>query len=77
MRQLAVELGDGNADLEKLVGDVSAGAEVLITRNGHPVARLVPVSSAGGPDRTPGSAKGVLSVPDDFDAPLNDFRDYM
>lgn len=27
--------------------------------------------------RTPGSAKGLLTVPDDFDAPIADFRDYQ
>ena len=25
----------------------------------------------------PGLAKGMLTVPDDFDAPLDDFKDYM
>jgi len=28
-------------------------------------------------DRVPGSAKGMFTVPDDFDAPIADFRDYM
>lgn len=27
--------------------------------------------------RVPGSAKGLVTVPDDFDAPLEDFRDYL
>jgi hypothetical protein len=30
-----------------------------------------------GGDRAPGTAKGLFVVPDDFDAPLDDFRDYM
>jgi antitoxin (DNA-binding transcriptional repressor) of toxin-antitoxin stability system len=49
---------------------------VVITRNGEPVARLVPPSGPL-PDRVPGSAKGLFTVPDDFDEPLEDFRDYM
>ncbi|HET6762392.1 MAG TPA: type II toxin-antitoxin system prevent-host-death family antitoxin [Longimicrobiaceae bacterium] len=77
MVRLAVELADGGADLEKLVREVSAGAEVLITRDGHPVARLVSIPTTGGNDRVPGSAKGLFTVPDDFDAPLDDFADYM
>ena len=28
-------------------------------------------------DRVPGSAKGLFTVPEDFDAPLEDFREYM
>jgi prevent-host-death family protein len=75
--KLAVELTDAEADLGKLVQQVGAGAEVLITRNGRPVARLVSVAEAGARDRVPGSAKGLFTVPDDFDAPLDDFRDYM
>ncbi len=29
------------------------------------------------PDRIPGSAKGLFTVPDDFDDPIEDFREYM
>ena len=47
-----------------------------MTREGTPVARLVPPDPPL-PDRVPGSAKGMFTVPDDFDDPLEDFRDYM
>lgn len=26
---------------------------------------------------TPGLAKGMITIPDDFDAPLDDFKEYM
>jgi hypothetical protein len=29
------------------------------------------------PDRVPGSAKGLFTVRDDFDDPIEDFREYM
>ena len=45
-------------------------------RFGLPVARLLPASEAE-PNRVPGSAKGLFTVPDDFDAPLEEFREYM
>jgi hypothetical protein len=34
---------------------------------------------AGKPRKTPapGLAKGMVTVPDDFDAPLDDFKEYM
>jgi antitoxin (DNA-binding transcriptional repressor) of toxin-antitoxin stability system len=48
----------------------------VITCNGQPVARLIPPVEAA-PGRVPGSAKGLFVVPDDFDAPLEDFREYM
>lgn len=75
--KLTVELTDADADLAKLVQQVGAGAEVLITQNGRPVARLVPVAETRTRARVPGSAKGLITMHADFDAPLEDFRDYM
>lgn len=73
----AVELAQAGAQLDKLVEEVDAGAEIVITRDGHPVARLVAATSDAPMERVPGSAKGMFRVPDDFDAPLEDFSDYM
>jgi prevent-host-death family protein len=72
---LAIELVEAETQLAKLIQDVESGAEIVITCNGKPVARLVPAEEAL-PDRVPGSAKGVFTVPDDFDAPLEEFRAY-
>jgi prevent-host-death family protein len=72
-----VELHQAEADLEKLVEEAEAGEEVVITRDGKPVARLVPPAAEDQAPRVPGSAKGLFTVPDDFDAPLDDFREYM
>lgn len=36
-----VEIAEGDAKLEELVERVEAGEDVVITRNGTPVARLV------------------------------------
>ncbi len=51
---------------------------VEITKNQSGRYQVV-VGDARGPapqKRVPGSAKGLLTVPDDFDAPIEDFRDY-
>ena len=37
---------EAKTHLPELLKQVEAGEEVLITRNGHPVARLVPASGA-------------------------------
>jgi len=76
MAQFTIELAQAETQLAKLIQEVGNGAEVVITCNGQPVARLVSVVQAA-PDRVPGSAKGLFIVPDDFDAPLEDFREYM
>lgn len=75
MGQFVIELAQAETQLAKLIQEVGDGTEVVITDNGQPVARLVPAVEAA-PDRVPGSAKGLFIVPDDFDAPLEDFREY-
>ena len=76
MAKSAVELAQAEVELAKLIEEVENGIEFVITREGHPVALLLPVSEAPA-DRVPGSAKGLFTVPDDFDAPLEDFREHM
>lgn len=76
MQNVTIELDQAKGQLAKLIQDVARGSEVVITRDGQEVARLVPPTNAS-PDRVPGSAKGLFVVPDDFDAPLEDFRDYV
>jgi len=49
---------------------VAAGEDVVITRSGRPVARLVPVERTG--RRRLGIDRGRFVIPDDFDAPLPD-----
>ncbi len=62
------------AHFSELLQRVALGEEVVITRAGRPVAKLVPIA----PDiqrRSPGSARGDIWVGEDFDAPLpNDTR---
>jgi len=62
-------------DLLRLVESAQTG-EVVITRGGQPVAKVVPVPPPTKARPIPGYGKGtVLYVSDDFDAPLADFDD--
>jgi prevent-host-death family protein len=55
--------------LSRLIDQVNAGEEVVITRHGRPVARLVPATVAK--PRQPGVLEGKgYWIADDFDAPL-------
>ncbi|HEX2207079.1 MAG TPA: hypothetical protein VHG93_05315 [Longimicrobium sp.] len=73
------ELDVAQSGLEDALAAVEQGYEVVLMREGMPVAR---VSRAEGRVRGPlgprkaGSAAGLFTVPDDFDDPI-DFRDYM
>ena len=69
MSNLTIELKEAEVQLGKLIQAVRGGTEVVITRDGQAIARLVPPQQPVA-DRVPGSAKGLFIVPDDFDAPL-------
>jgi antitoxin (DNA-binding transcriptional repressor) of toxin-antitoxin stability system len=70
-----VTLEDAQARLPDLVAAAVRGEEVVIEQADHAAVRLIPVETQK-PRPQFGSAKGLLTVPDDFDAPLDDFRDY-
>jgi antitoxin (DNA-binding transcriptional repressor) of toxin-antitoxin stability system len=74
MTTVAVE--QAQTSLPQLIDEVARGEHVVITRNRVPVAELVPPAAAG-PKPTFGSAKGLITMSDDFDAPIEDFREYM
>lgn len=54
--------------LSRLLKQVEAGEEVVIARNGKPVARLVPVRQRG--KRQPGVFTGLITIDDSFFDPL-------
>jgi prevent-host-death family protein len=54
--------------LSRLLQRVAAGEEIVITRSGRPVAKLVPVSESG--SRELGLDQGRFTIPDDFNEPL-------
>jgi prevent-host-death family protein len=55
--------------LSRLIDQANAGEEVVITRHGRPVARLVPATAAKA--RVPGLLEGKgYWIAEDFDAPL-------
>ena len=65
----SVGVHEAKTHLSRLLDDVAAGEEVVITRRGTVVARLVPGVPAV---RRLGMDRGRYVVPDDFDAPLPD-----
>ncbi|HYC55985.1 MAG TPA: type II toxin-antitoxin system Phd/YefM family antitoxin [Candidatus Binatia bacterium] len=65
-----VNVHEAKTHLSRLLAQVESGEEVVISRAGKPIARLVPVDSPAGP-RVLGRDKGSLFVSDDFDEPLS------
>ena len=64
-------LYDAKTRLSELVDRAAAGEEIVIAKNGRPLARLGPVP-AERPNRPPGGWEGMVWIADDFDAPLPD-----
>jgi prevent-host-death family protein len=65
----SVNVHEAKTHFSKLLARVERGQEVLISRAGKPVARLVP-HEAKAEEPLFGQDRGKLVVPDDFDAPL-------
>jgi prevent-host-death family protein len=66
-------VAEAKAHFSTLVRKALQGEDIVIARDNKPLLRLVPVGPA---ERRPGSAKGQVVIADDFDAPLDDFREY-
>lgn len=64
-----VNIYEAKTHLSRLLAQVGKGEEIIISKAGKPVARLVPVQ-AKHVKRVAGSAKGKLIITEDFDAPL-------
>jgi antitoxin (DNA-binding transcriptional repressor) of toxin-antitoxin stability system len=74
-----VLLEDADSQLAQLVQQVSNGEEVIIVRDHMPIAKIVPLPEASLKPRRSGYGSGkddILYMADDFDAPLEDFKEY-
>jgi antitoxin (DNA-binding transcriptional repressor) of toxin-antitoxin stability system len=74
-----ISVAEAQTKLADLIHSLAPGDEVLLTENERPVARIVPTPA---PEtrkpREPGTMRGtVLYMAPDFDAPLEDFKEYM
>lgn len=65
-----VGVHEAKSTLSDLLRRVTAGEEIIITRSGEQVAKIVPITQSG--TRVFGADRGAYRVPDDFDAPLPD-----
>ncbi|MCY7413476.1 MAG: type II toxin-antitoxin system prevent-host-death family antitoxin [Salinibacterium sp.] len=60
-----VNFTEADTQLSQLLERVEAGEEIVIVRDGRPVARMVPIQIR--PDRNPGRFAGQVVIADDFD----------
>ena len=76
MSSLTVQ--EAQAKLSELIQSLKPGDEIVITENDQPVARLVSTEQRQQAPRRPGTLRGTVQyMAPDFDAPLEDFKEYM
>jgi prevent-host-death family protein len=71
---MIVNIAEAKAQLSQLAARASRGEEIILSRHGQPIARIVPLADIvpAAPNRGFGIGKGDFTVPDDFDDPLSD-----
>lgn len=73
-----INLTEASEHLPDLIEAALTGEEIVIIKDNQPVVKLVPVSPIK--KRRPakaGSAKGLIIISDNFEEPLEDFKNYM
>ena len=81
MATTQIDLEQAAGCLPALVEEANRGGEVVLTRDKRPIARIVGYADARETEtkgkRQLGAARGLITIADDFDAPLEDFEEYM
>lgn len=74
MHQVNVE--EAKTRLPDLIDAAVNGEEIVIAKDEQRLVKLVPVARLN-PRPQFGSARGLITMSDDFDEPLEDFTEYM
>ena len=72
-----IDINQALPQIKKLLEIASTGEEIIITENNQPMVKLVSIKKDKKRPSLFGSDKDIISISDDFDEPLEDFRDYM
>jgi prevent-host-death family protein len=73
---MTIELEQAQQQILELIERASTGEEVIITKDHLPFVKLISIKKRKR-QRPFGTAKGQMIMAEDFDAPLEDFREYM
>jgi antitoxin (DNA-binding transcriptional repressor) of toxin-antitoxin stability system len=71
-----INIDEARSNLPDLIDAAINGEEIVIAKDDQHVVKLVPIAREK-PRPQFGSAKGLISISDDFDEPLEDFAEYM
>ena len=72
-----VTIHEAKTHLSKLIQRALQGEEIIIAKGKQPMVRLVVVPEMRQERRIGGAQEVILDMAEDFDAPLDDFNEYM
>ena len=74
---LNIDIEQAKNSFPDLVEQTIGGNEIIITKKGQPVVKLIAITKKHKKKRLFGSAKGLIKIAADFDKTPEDFRDYI
>lgn len=74
---MQVRLTEASEELVQIAEAVLKGEEVVIFKDNQPVVKLVLLEPSQRRPAKAGSAKGLVWMPDNFDEPLENFKEYI
>jgi antitoxin (DNA-binding transcriptional repressor) of toxin-antitoxin stability system len=77
MAMIQVTIHEAKTHLSRLIQQALDGEEVIIARDKQPLVKLSVLPEAQQVRRIGGAAHVVVQIAPDFDAPLQEFKDYM
>lgn len=72
-----VTLAEASKNLAQFIDAALKGEEIIILKDEQPVVKLTALEAVKRYPAKAGSAKGLIWISDDFDEPLEDFKEYM
>lgn len=72
-----VTLDNAAAQLRTLIAGLQPGEEMVIADQGQPIAKLVRGERTSWPCQAGSAKNSILWIAPDFDAPPEEFREYM
>ena len=77
METLQVKIHEAKTQLSKLIQEALSGKEVIIAKGDKPLVRLEALPEVRSKRKIGNVRDLILSIADDFDQPLSDFKEYM
>ena len=77
MDTIQVNIHEAKTNLSRLIHEALNGKQVIIARGNKPIARLEILPEARSERKIGNAGNLIRSIAEDFDSPLEDFKEYM